>query len=177
MYLPFSTGFMIDVLSQSSDFLSVSPLCQPTVDPSTQTQEDDTPPGTPEEGPESHTSLFSYESTKPDELAGATASEKKARDEDSKRSSLIMNSALEQEISEMEQLDFEEDHLLIYPGADEKYALNPKIEDEETGDEMEAVTAENTKARSGSKEIAVSAERLVCVNLVTLIQQDTTPYQ
>ncbi|XP_062511635.1 scaffold attachment factor B1-like isoform X2 [Corticium candelabrum] len=129
-----------------------------TVDPSTQTQEDDTPPGTPEEGPESHTSLFSYESTKPDELAGATASEKKARDEDSKRSSLIMNSALEQEISEMEQLDFEEDHLLIYPGADEKYALNPKIEDEETGDEMEAVTAENTKARSGSKEIAVSAE-------------------
>jgi hypothetical protein len=121
-------------------------------------QEDDTPPGTPEQGPESNDSLLVFKplstANEPNDSSTPTSSNK------SKSRSLIMSSALEEEVSQMEQLDFEEDHLLIFPELDEKQALDAAFE-EQAEDKKAKVKAKELSSRKGSSKETVTAERLV----------------
>ena len=121
-------------------------------------QDDETPPGTPEQGPETSNSLLLFKPLKTtsepkDTSTPATTNKAKSRP-------LIMSSALEEEVSEMEQLDFEEDHLLIFPELDEKQALDPSFE-EQTEDKKTKGKAKELVAGKGSQKAVVTDERLV----------------
>lgn len=121
--------------------------------------EDETPPGTPEQGPEAQESLLSVEPA--NTASKATGKSAPQTTNDAKVRSTITSSALEEEVSEMEQLDFEEDHLLIFPESFEKEALDPESEDEQAKDEKVKAGADESEAASGGKKAAVADERLV----------------